>query len=103
MRKSNGKRVRRNENNGRNVYGQRCVAKFVKLEKNTALDQYLDILADLEASKGKNVEYTVDSSCFSREEVIEFNKKLCRIMALRANLRGSSFVTADISMAKFSA
>ena len=36
------KNICKNNNyNGRNVYGQPCVAKFVKLEKETALDQSL--------------------------------------------------------------
>jgi hypothetical protein len=38
---------------GRNVFGQRCIAKFVKLEKETAVEQYLAILADIENANGK--------------------------------------------------
>ena len=88
------KNIRKNNNyNGRNVYGQPCIAKFVKLEKETALDQYLAILADIENANGKAVEYTVDSSCFTREEAEEFGKKAERIMELRARLRDVGFVT----------
>ena len=88
------KNTRKNNNyNGKNVYGQPCVEKFVKLEKETALDQYLTILADIENANGKAVEYTVDSSCFTREEAEAFGKKVERIMELRARLRGIGFVT----------
>ena len=41
MKKSANKSTKKNIYNGRNIYGQRCIAKFVKLEKETALDQYL--------------------------------------------------------------
>ena len=93
--KNGKKNVRKNNCNGRNVYGQPCIEKFVKLEKETALDQYLAILADIENANGKAIEYTVDSSCFTREEAIAFNDKLERIMALRASLRGVGFVTGS--------
>ncbi len=95
--------MRKNSYNGRNVYGQRCIAKFVKLEKETAVDQYLAILADLDTSKEKTVEYTFDSSCFTREEAIEFSKKITRIMALRSNLIGKPYVSVDITLPRFSA
>ena len=93
--KNGKKNVRKNNCNGRNVYGQPCIEKFVKLEKETALDQYLAILADIENANGKAIEYTVDSSCFTREEAIAFNDKLERIMALRARLRGVGFITGS--------
>ena len=97
--KNGKKNTRKNNNyNGKNVYGQPCVAKFVKLEKETALDQYLAILDDIENANGKAIEYTVDSSCFSREEAEEFGKKVERIMALRARLRGVGFVTGDFQI-----
>ena len=94
--KNGKKNTRKNNNyNGKNVYGQPCVAKFVKLEKETALDQYLAILADVENANGNAIEYTVDSSCFTREEAIAFSEKLERIMELRARLRGVGFVTGN--------
>lgn len=102
--KNNKKNIRKNGiYNGRNIYGDPCIAKFVKLEKETAVDQYLAILADIENTHGKAIEYTVDGSCFTREEAIEFNNKLTRIMKLRARLRGVGFVTGDFSIPQISA
>ena len=96
QKKNAKKNIRKNGiYNGRNVYGDPCIAKFVKLEKETALDQYMAILADIENTNGKAVEYTVDSSCFTKEEAIAFGKKEERIMELRARLRGVGFVTGS--------
>ena len=54
MKKNKSKKNHKvNRYNGRNVYGQRCIAKTVTLEKETALEQYLDILDDVEAHKRK--------------------------------------------------
>ena len=44
--------------NGRNIYGQSCISKFVILRKETAMKQYFDALEDIEAHKGERVEYT---------------------------------------------
>lgn len=60
MKKNKSKKNHKvNRYNGRNVYGQRCIAKTVTLEKETALEQYLDILDDVEAHKrkGETLEY----------------------------------------------
>ncbi len=104
MKKSyKNKNMRKNPYNGRNVYGQPCIAKFVKLEKETALDQYLAIMADIEDAHGEAIEYTIDSSCFTREEAIAFSNKISRIMELRARLRGVGFVTGDFAIPQISA
>lgn len=103
MKKSHKKSVRKNSYVERNVYGQPCIAKFVKLEKDTALDQYLAIMADIENAHGKAIEYTIDSSCFSREEAIEFSNKISRITEMRAGLRGFGFVTGNLSIPQMSA
>lgn len=98
------KNIRKNNNyNGRNIYGQRCIAKFVKLDKETALDQYLAIMADIENTHGEAIEYTIDSSCFTREEAIQFSNKIARIMELRARMKGLGFVTGDFTLSQISA
>ena len=81
--------------NGRNVFGQRCIAKFVKLEKETAAEQYLAILADIENANGKKIEYTVDGSCFTKEEANKFYDQIARMIALRASLKNTGFATVD--------
>ena len=99
MKKQNKKSQKKhNKYNGRNIYGQRCIAKFVKLEKETALDQYLAIMADIENTHGEAIEYTIDSSCFTREEAIQFSNKITRIMELRARVKGLGFVTGDFTL-----
>ena len=81
--------------NGRNVFGQKCIAKFVKLEKETAAEQYLAILADIENANGKIIEYTVDSSCFTKEEATAFYDQIACIMELRAAFKNTGFATVD--------
>ena len=98
MKKSANKSTKKNIYNGRNIYGQRCIAKFVKLEKENALDQYLAIMADIENTHGEAIDYTIDSSCFTREEAIQFSNKITRIMELRARVKGLGFVTGDFTL-----
>ena len=56
--------------NGKNIFGERCVAKSIKLHKETAVKQYLDILADVTAHKDQNTEYTVDASELTAAELM---------------------------------
>jgi len=100
--KNSKKNIRKNSNyNGRNIYGERCIAKSVKLEKETAVDQYLSVMADLEKHHGKTIEYTIDMSCFTAEEARAFNNKMTRILELRTRMRGLPFVAEDISFSHF--
>ena len=102
MKKQNNKHVRKDSiYNGRNIYGERCIAKFVKLEKETAVDQYLAILADLEANHGQTIEYTIDCSCFTREEGIAFNDRMTKICELRTRMRGLPFATGNVTLPRF--
>ena len=101
MKKNTKKNARKNNYNGRNVYGQRCIAKSVKLEKETAVEQYLAILADLEAHYGEPIEYTIDASCFNDEEAVAFYKKMTRIMALRTSVRGLPLAVCEIPFLGF--
>ena len=61
----------KNERIGKNVFGEICVTKFLKLDKETALEQYVEMMNDITSHHGK-IEYTVDSSCFSIEEAKHF-------------------------------
>jgi len=64
---------RSKKNNGRNIFGEKCTEKFLKLNKETAIQQYMEMLKDI-VSHGGKIEYTIDSSCFSPAEAEEFFK-----------------------------
>lgn len=102
MKKNKSKKNRKvNRYNGRNVHGQRCIAKTVTLKKETALEQYLDILDDVEAHKhkGETLEYTVFSPGFTKEEIEELHGAIERVMAFRAMMNKTNFLTAELKTA----
>lgn len=84
MKKQNKKK---NNRIGRNIYGPKCIAKEVILNKETALDQYIEILNDIELhrQKGINLEYDVKmpTDVFSQEEITDMNRKMSNLMMLR--------------------
>ena len=41
----------RKEKLGRNVFGEVCIEKFLKLEKETAIDQYIEMMNDIFSNK----------------------------------------------------
>lgn len=60
------------ERKGFNVYGEPCIERIVKLEKETAIQQYIEIVKILKKTK-KIIEYTLDYSNLSKEEAKEFH------------------------------
>ena len=83
MKKNTKKNFHRNNKyNGRNVFGQRCVAKYLKLDKENAFDQCVQILKEVMTSN-VTIEYTLDWSAFTPEEAQEIQDKLDRLCALR--------------------
>ena len=92
--KKNTKKARYN---GYNVFGDRCIAKFVTLEKDTAIKQYLDILDDIDAHASENLEYTFTlSKDFSEEESKALYRDIDRITALRAMMKKKSLTHLDL-------
>ena len=65
--------------------------KVVKMDKENAMEQFLEIMASLDTKANANTEYAMDMSCFTDEELIEFDKKMLQIMELRSNLRGGGY------------
>lgn len=61
----------RGERIGRNVFGEICVEKFLKLDRETALEQYVEMMNDI-TSHHEKIEYTIDSSCFTPDEAMRF-------------------------------
>ncbi len=62
---------------------------IIKLEKETAWQQFVDMLAKLD--EDTNAEYTLDFSCFTKEERDEFEEKLIHYIAVRAQIRGRTY------------
>ena len=82
------KQIKKNmKKNARNIFGEKCIAKEVILNKETALEQYIEILNDLELHRqmGINIEYDVKmpKEVFSEEEIDEMNRKMNVLMMLR--------------------
>ena len=84
MKKKNLKK--NNRYNGYNVHGQRCEVKTVKMYKETALEQYLDIMRQLKIAQteGRRLEYTIDWTAMTGDEVRDFENELHRLMMLRS-------------------
>jgi Trp operon repressor len=59
---------------------------IIKLEKETAWKQFVDMLTKID--ENTDAEYTLDFSCFTKEERAEFEAKLIHYLAVRAQIRG---------------
>jgi len=97
MKKTTRKQRKSPRYNGYNVFGERCIAKFVTLEKDTAIKQYLDILDDIDNHAGENLEYTFTlSKDFSEAESKALYRDIDRITALRATMKKKSLTYLDL-------
>ena len=86
---------------GRNVYGDRCIVKEVEIQKENVLEQYTAIVDDIDAhqQKGIALEYTVThSKDFTEEEIKYYGERFSLLMAVRAQIRGTRFETAHITL-----
>ena len=86
---------------GYNVYGERCIVKEVEIQKENVLEQYTVIVDDIDAhqQKGIALEYTVThSKDFTEEEIKYYGERFSLIMAFRAQIRGTRFETAHITL-----
>ena len=86
---------------GCNVYGDRCIIKEVEIQKENVLEQYTVIVDDIDAhqQKGIALEYTVThSKDFSKVEIEYYSDRFALLMAFRAQLRGTRFETAHITL-----
>ena len=103
MKKRNGKKntSKKAPKYGRNVYGDRCIVKEVEIQKENVLEQYTAIVDDIDAhqQKGIALEYTVThSKDFTEEEIKYYGERFSLIMAFRAQIRGTRFETAHITL-----
>ena len=87
MKKKNNKKSQKNTRMGRNIYAQRCITKEVTLTKENAIDQYIEVLDDIERHRklNINIEYDVKmpKDVFSQEEIAELSRKMSALMMLR--------------------
>lgn len=81
------KQNKKNNHAGRNIFGQKCITKEVILNKENALEQYLEVLNDIEQHRqlGINIEYDVKmpKDVFSQDDIDEMNRKMGNLMMLR--------------------
>ena len=93
------KQNKKNTKMGRNIYGQRCIAKVVVLKKETAIDQYVEILNDIKQHKKMNinVEYDIQMSkeIFSQEDINELNRKFNNLALLRSGMMQIPFMNMN--------
>ena len=72
---------------GRNIFGEVCTENFLKLNKETAIQQYTEMMKDI-VSHGGKIEYTLDSTCFTPDEAEEFFKMAECINIMYASMAG---------------
>lgn len=72
------KKSKKNNNyNGRNIFGERCIAKSMKMEPGIAYQQAIQIVDEVLTSKVK-IEYTLDWSALTSEETQAVMEKMNR-------------------------
>ena len=63
------------ERKGFNVYGQPCIERIVIVEKETAIQQYMESMEVIH-NASENIEYTFDCRNLSEKEVEQFGKMI---------------------------
>ena len=98
--KKNKKNTKKNSRyNGYNVFGERCIAKTVTLQKKTALKQYIDMLDDIDSHPDEIIEYTFYlSKDITKEESNAIYAQIEKISALRAMKAQRKFVQASVRL-----
>ena len=71
---------------GRNRFGQKAKTRFIVLERETAFEQYMDAISQLNGDE--NIEFTVDSSCFEGHED-ELSEVMAKVEAALALMSGN--------------
>ena len=90
---------RTNTKIGKNVFGETCIVKELEIQKETAFEQYMKIIKDIEAysDRGIRLEYTVTfSKDMEQREIMELDETFAKITALRALSRGAGFGKVDL-------
>ena len=69
--------------------GVNAYAQIIKMKKETAMEQLLEILAILDQNNHGPI--TMEFIDFTDEECLEFDKKMLEMIALRSQLRGHAY------------
>ena len=82
--RKNNKNHKSNKYNGYNAFGEPCVSEFVKIEKETAAEQYIELCKNVKSfsDRGIKLEYTIVMPILTEEEQKEFNQKVEAAMRL---------------------
>ena len=85
---------------GRNMFGEKAETYLIVLKRETALQQMLDAIRQLDGENGK-MEFTFDMRCFNEhpEELAEVQAKVQAFLAFKASLQNMSFHSYDLSKA----
>ena len=83
-----------------NAFGQRAETHIIKIERETALEQIIEVLCLVEKGKG-NIEFTLDCSCFigHEDEYKEVFAKAQAFTAMIAKKNNLPFYTNDVKVA----
>ena len=73
------------ERKGVNVYGQPCIERIVIVEKETAIQEYLECMKVLQ-NTNENIEYTFDGRNLSKQESEQF-VKIVKTLAMMYGLK----------------
>lgn len=83
MKKQSKKNMKKNANyNGRNIFGERCIEKTIKLEPGIAYRQAVEMIDDVMTSKVR-IEYTIIWAELSPDEATAVQEKMTRYWNLR--------------------
>ena len=71
---------------GRNVFGEKAETHFIVLKRETAFEQYMDAICQLD---GSTMEFTFDLSCFDghEDEMLEVMAKVQAVLEIKAKMR----------------
>ena len=84
---------------GRNMFGEKAETYLIVLKRETALQQMLDAVSQLDG--GGKKEFTFDMSCFNGhpKELAEVHAKVEAFLAFKAQIQRMSFHRVDLSEA----
>ena len=71
---------------GHNHFGQKAKTRFIVLERETAFEQYMEAISQLNGDD--NIEFTVDTSCFKGHED-ELTELMAKVQAVFELMSGN--------------
>ena len=84
------------KHNGKNIFAQPARRKVIEINKETAMDQLVEILASLDANDD-GTQYTMVFYDFTDKEQMEFDKKMVQLITLRSKIRGRGYAISFVT------